>query len=489
VVAYNDTNSNPRLNIPLRIHWGDKDTKIVDLYADTSWIDGGHFRSGEVQKFKIVSPFTYEKRIYAGRVDVVNHETPYYFYYSEVYDTSQTWTVNEFDFGRYVIREPSQSTWDNQVVRIRNDGTHNYLYVYCKYSHWTLAEGDSFEVYRLSNAPATESPQLVCHWQDRQWRAGYSNDPSYIKFSERFYLDSFILGSDYYYVNKDDGDKITALVPMSYQNCLLIGKTKSLYTLSGVAGVNATVNQFTSGVGIAAPASVVSHGRNVYFYDYNGFYMTDGNSVLLISADITPILTDSIDKNLANQIVGGYFDGHIWWTYADIHSNHKIIIFNIDTEKWMTASGFNFSSLFVGLSEMDSNGVLLGDADSGIVYRYGLNYLDNGNPITLTYESPWLSFDNLYRKDFKDAKFLMDKADSSLFKVGFYLNQSDTLVFKDTLGVDAVNHIVQRRLSLGNTRDGYNCKFKIEVTEANEEFKFEGFSVDWKVLSELNYEQ
>jgi len=310
VIAYNDTATSPKLNIPLRIQASL--SSLLRVYADTTWITGGHLDSvGGGQTFKVIPPLPLEQLVYAGIVDSVDTSNLQTF---SLYDTSQTWALNEFNYGHYVIREPDTNFYDRSVIRIRNDGTYDYLYISMASTYWTLAKGDSFEVYRLCDGTLTEAPQLVCHYQDRQWRAGYVDDPNIIKYSNLFDPDTFP-GTHYIYIVRDDGDVLTAIVPLAFQDCILAFKNKYIYSITGEGPFNWWVNALVEGIGTPSQSTVISYGRNVYFYDYTGWYKFDGLNPQKISWAIEDIVADSINKDYAHLIVGEYFDQHLWWSY------------------------------------------------------------------------------------------------------------------------------------------------------------------------------
>lgn len=506
ITSYNDTSTATRcINTPLEIsqQWGDSCYVIVDTI-----IYSRHF-GDSAQQFRIIPPFNDEKLIYAGTVDSIASAT----FCAQttggrvliICDSSQTWDSTDLSFGAYMLKEvdttgsqvvpPGEESGASRraVLRLVNDANdttnlHSFYYG----SNIGISAGDSFEVYRLQSSILEEVPKYITHWQDRQWRAGYAEDPNLLLYSDLFDPDSFP-ATYYIYIDRDDGDVITAFVVLSFQDYLLVFKNKSIYaiTTSGFSPWDWTVTDVVEGIGTPAWASVVSYGRNVYFYDYEGFYVMSGIEPQKISWAIEPIVQDSINRNYAHLIVGGYFDSHLWWSYPSGTStrNNRTVLYNLENQAW-TKTDLNLASIFVGLDEDDEHGVLLGCADSGKVWAYGGGWTDNDVGITTTCLSGWLDMRDDYEtvKEFKDFQFLLDKADSSLLYIDMYKDYSTTAFTSDTVGVDDSDILVYHKRTIEDYNLGQRLQVKLRATRCDQDFRLPFFKVKWKPVGEIDYD-
>lgn len=491
VVAYNDTVSDPKLNIPIKIRAADGGR--LELIGDSLLVVDGHLEEG--QKFKVIPPFPYKKLVYAGKVDTL-YEAPGGTMEHWVFDTSQSWTETGLNFGHYIVWEPGEGELEDRehhqsFTKIRNDGTYNYLFVNMSPTHFTLAEGDSFEVYRLSNSRISDIPLYVCHWQDRQWLAGYSDVPNLLRYSELFDPDDYPV-TYFIYVNEDDGDVITVIIPLPFQDMLLVGKKKHIYSITGEGPYDWWVNDLVSGIGMPVWSSVISYGRMVFFYDYTGFYSFDGLNIEKISWAIEPIIADSINKDYAHMIVGDYFDQHLWWSYPSGSAtvNNRTTVYNLETGAW-TNESFSASAYFVGQIETEDDGILIGDPDSGKVYVYGGSYFDNGDSILATYESPWFDVgdENDFLKVFKDIQLVYDKHDSTVIYIDYYLDYVNTVIWTDTIGVDDSDHLTYHKRAIQGDMIGQRIKLRMRVARIDETFQLAFFRIKYKVVGEVRYDE
>lgn len=519
VVGYNDeAGGGHTLNIPLRI---DNNTASwIWITVDSSFVANTHHLDS-ASAFRIKPPFTSEYMVCEGIIDAVRNDadtTAYYIIYN-IYDHSvfSGYDSTAFDFGYYYYKHMDSEEGEFETTcrfQSMGVGDSNYLYVACLKANMVNfpAVGDTFEIWRKVSSSQRDAPSLITHWQDRQWRAGYPDDPNLLRWSYSFDPDSF--PSTYYaYIVRDDGDEITALKVLSFQDLLLIFKHKHIYALTFGETDDPYPNwvyDLVDGVGTPSSSSIISYGRKVYFYDYTGFYEFDGTTLQKISWAIEPIIADSINKDYAYLIVGGYFDQHLWWAYPSVSTgtrwsiinrtgNNRILVYNLEDQAWSTVD-FNVgavssryvtpASIFVGQVEDDSNGVLIGDSQRGKVYRYGLSYFDNTRSITGTYESPWFDCKDQYdfQKHFKDIQFVMSRGDSTIVYIDYYKDYVNTVIWTDTVAVDTFSHphYYKRAIQWGNIR-GQRIKLRIRATDIDADFSLAFFRLKWKPVGEVRY--
>jgi len=107
---------------------------------------------------------------------------------------------------------------------------------------------------------------------------------------------------DYHYieVGQDDGDRITALVPLS--DMLLIFKENHLYLLTGYS-TNTFEVRYVAPVGAVAKRGAVAVDDTVYFIAYDGIYATNGMNVQKISFQIDDYFKWKPEAMLKNSTV------------------------------------------------------------------------------------------------------------------------------------------------------------------------------------------
>jgi len=514
IYSYNDTTTDtaqgvgnhPVFNKPLKIEL--QASNYIYVWADSFWVadqaneEWRHLDTNTL--FKIMAPPTAEKLVFAGTWDslhavgdgTIDTCGGYHCHqWINAYDSSQTWDKHALDFGIYELRLAGSSLFPSMSnVFLRADGN-GVVYLYGFYkgcTGWT--QGDSFEIYRLYSTSIPEVPQYIAHWMDCQWQAGFTDDPNLIIWSEAFDPDSFHV-LNHTYVDRDDGDIITALVVMSFQDYLLVFKKKHISAITVSDGDDILgsmwVNDLVDGIGTPSWASIVSYGRNVYFYDYSGWYVLNGIEPVKISWAIEDIAVDSVNRDYAHLIVGGYFDKHLWWSYPSGSStkNNRTVLFNLETKMW-TKTDLNLASIYVGLDENAENGVLLGSPDSGVVWTYGGTYFDDGTSITASYLSGWLGMDDGYElnKEFKDFQLLLDKHDSTQIYIEMFKDYSSTAFTKDTIGVDDYDVLKYRKRTIEDDNLGQRIQVRMTITRIDGNFQLPFFKIKWKPIDEVLYD-
>ena len=519
IYAYNDTTTDtaqterdqPIFNKPLQINIQGSD--YIYVWADSFWVadqtneEGRHLDTNSL--FKIMPRPSSEKLVFAGVIDSLvelgnegqidtcdNGATCTCVQWINAYDSSQTWLEHDLDFGIFELRE-MKTPITTQTVRRSNiflrQDDNGVVYLYAFYEGCTnWAQGDSFEIYRLYSSSMQDVPKYMAHWQDRQWVAGYADKATYLCWSEPFYsvADSFI-SSRFVYVEKDDGDIITALEVMPFQDYLLVFKKKHIYAITGEAPLDFTVNDVTDNIGTPSWASIISYGRQIYFYDYTGFYVLDGVNPYKISWAIEPIVADSINKDYAHLIVGGYFDNHMWWSYpsGSATKNNRTVVYNLETQAWAKIDQ-PISAIYVGQVETDDYGVLWGDPDSGRVYQYGQSYFDNGVANSAIFESGWLDLQDPYdfEKKFKDIQFLFDKHDSSIIYITYYKDYNSSSFSADTVDIDDSDIFQYWKRPIRGDNVGQRIKVKFEVTRIDKTTQIPFFKIKYKPTGETFYD-
>ena len=517
-ISYNDTNTNDVvLNTPLRIHQSrepNSNTKFW-LYGDSSLVD--HISVAAWDSIWLIPALNNVDTAKTLVVDsVINTDLGNYEYIVHIYDYSEVPSSDSdaYNYNYHTIIASGEWSTLYTPARARLDGNDSaYIYTYLRFrsSADTVSVGDTlYLVKKLQSGGYTDTPQYIAHWLDCQWQAGFINDPNLIQWSEAFDPDSFP-ALNFVYVDRDDGDIVTAIIVMPFQDYLLVFKKKhiSAITVSGEDDIlgSMVVNDLVDGIGTPSWASIVSHGRNVYFYDYSGWYVLNGIEPMKISWAIEDISADSVNRDYAHLIVGGYFDKHLWWSYPSGSStkNNRTVLFNPETKVW-TKVDLNLASIYVGLNEDADNGILLGSPDSGVVWRYGKiprpaisdvairykpNYFDDGEPITASYKSGWFGMEDGYElnKEFKDLQLLLDKHDSTKVYIEMFKDYSSTAFTKDTIGIDDCDILKYRKRTIEGYNLGQRIQIGMTITRIDETFQLPFFKIKWKPIDEVLYDE
>lgn len=119
-------------------------------------------------------------------------------------------------------------------------------------------------------------------------------------------------------------------------------------------------------VGCYESNSVVQHGNLTFFLSDDGFYMTDGQSVVPIGAEkIDRHFFTYVDQSKLSQMSAAVDSVRkiVLWQYTDIFAKKKIIMYNWQSKKWSegeTTTNYLCSSASAGktLESMDTLGTM-----------------------------------------------------------------------------------------------------------------------------------
>lgn len=145
-------------------------------------------------------------------------------------------------------------------------------------------------------------------------------------------------------------------------------------------------DQIASNIGTIASGSVIKIGRNIYFLDHDGFYVTDG-------VNVTSIGKNKIDRTFYNDVdaaqlarISSAYDhvtGVVWWAYPTAGTNgmpSRLIGYNIITNRWSKVEidlSFIFSDRTKGYT-LDSLDSLIPNIDTTTVSSFDSSALTGG---------------------------------------------------------------------------------------------------------------
>jgi hypothetical protein len=230
-----------------------------------------------------------------------------------------------------------------------------------------------------------------------------------VYFSNLADPDTFTTNTDYFDVNLNDGQKITALGVID--KYLIIGKEKSIYIMSGDSPadwkISSTVNNISmieNSVGIASHRSMVQVGNDVWFMgtDYRVRSLVrnvEGTTPFsgIVSGKIEGTM-GNINKTQVSKVASTLFNGRVYVSFANATSNYNNKVAVADTSilledprnphPWVEYTGWHPSCWDV-YAPSTTPQLYYGEADADSkCYQAETGTDDNSVAIDFDYKSP-----------------------------------------------------------------------------------------------------
>lgn len=286
------------------------------------------------------------------------------------------------------------------------------------------------------------------------------------------------------WVESDDGDFITGMIqfypdqqghraePWSE---LVVSKQQSLYRIypTTFAGELDYKTMFISrGVGCCANAAMsMADGSMLLFPDQHGIWKYQGVKPVLISASIDPIFEAWNLSGLEGvSAIYNPQDRHYYISYPDDDStyNTSTLAWSVDYNGWSEET-FQAAAYCYQHSATDTIKMLFSDPDSSLVYSYNTQSTDLGEPIVLTYQSPYLRFSAW--PSFKCRVCYLNIETYAQDSVKLYLDwyvDYGTFVYSDSVVMSSGIDI--KEVILPDTLIGQNVSLKLTTLGTEAEF-------------------
>lgn len=213
--------------------------------------------------------------------------------------------------------------------------------------------------------------------------------------------------NDYVDLSPGDGDTIVAMA--TWQDMLFVFKSSKYFVFYGNTTDADGVTEFnyrpiSSGIGTWSPRSTATAPEGVYFFSYDGIYITKGGYPERVSDPVTPLFTgdnvpsffqsSAMNWAASAQISMTYLNGRLYASYPSGSSTtaDRMLVYDTATERWtlwdIAANGL--SNLLLGNRQEVVFGYATGSNHIG---RHSSAYTtDDGTAITWRHRSGFTDF-------------------------------------------------------------------------------------------------
>jgi hypothetical protein len=207
-----------------------------------------------------------------------------------------------------------------------------------------------------------------------------------ILFSDILDSDTYDLVLGQLRITAGIADSLVGMHPF-YEDRMLVFMRNSIHVVAGAGTDSLTVKELTREVGALARKTIASQGNAVFFLSDNGVYgigFVDEYNLRGVEKPLSePIqpLIDRINKDLAADSIGIYFDNRYWLAVPldsavganDAAGNNAMLVFNMLNQAWESVdtwgdTNFLVSNLFLGRA--GTRNALYGVTQSGGIHIF-----------------------------------------------------------------------------------------------------------------------
>jgi hypothetical protein len=347
--------------------------------------------------------------VYSGTIDALNAQGGGNLL---MYDTSQTWGLDEFNSGVYEIiaydtahdtRFAFASTKFYAAAIDTDFGGGNKTYTALQITTNDTPQGnavtvgDAYDIIKYTYFPHAHFTQ----WrQARMWYLASPVYPNVAWYSEmvgaaglnttNYYDDVSTI--NYETIGAGDGDEIMGVSKM--QQWIIPYKRHHIYAIGGTPPLfDVYLKSSNYGLwsdGFSMPYMETDFGLNrLGVFAFNGAQVMDHKQV---SAEVAPFFIDSLNLSEMDLVRGELYDDYILFSFPDASNtkNTKTLVLDTKTGAWSTW-GFAAASYLTRRAPGSLDTLLWGATDSAAIFVMG-GTTDAGTEIELSYKSPFFDF-------------------------------------------------------------------------------------------------
>lgn len=238
----------------------------------------------------------------------------------------------------------------------------------------------------------TMAPQYLELYNNQLMMAGFSAFPSTLYWSDVGEPEG-VQPQSFAEFRTDDSDVIRGI--RAYQGNLIIAKERSFHILSGQVPETFSIQQITDQYGCLSHRTMVVFNSTLFFLDPKGVVQYNGANPEIISTrveDVFARMNIRAARNVACAIHNRQYNQVEFYIPVDgATQNNMVVVYDYIVDAWTTYSGLNVSSIVVGQGSLLSRTPIWGGYSGTISFFDAGIYGDNGQAITCTIQSRFLS--------------------------------------------------------------------------------------------------
>ena len=231
--------------------------------------------------------------------------------------------------------------------------------------------------------------------------------------------------ADWVQVNKNDGQDITAIMPLGDK--LVIFKERAIYVamFTGDTDIPFIIAKSPSHVGCIARDSVQLVNNGLIFLSYDGFYYFDGSNSLKISNNINKTLREDVNTARFSQACSTLLmekNQYICFMTTGAGSTNDVsFVWDFYTKAWMKNTGAA-ANVITTIHVDNSERPYFLDYDG---FCYKMNIGNNDYPLSVEtaidayYKTKWFSFGDLMNQKGIPTVMMFVKFDTADLRIGY----------------------------------------------------------------------
>ena len=370
---------------------------------------------------------------------------------------------------------------------------------------------DSTTVSDLTGGPTDIDfyPSCIETHNFRLWAAGVPSYPYRVFFSAGFKHDDWNTAEDAGYIDVIDsiGSRVTGLAG-NYYSYIVVFLEESIHIISGSTYTDYAVSPIITNMGAVNNAGIVPFGNDIFFVSSKGIHSlstTQKYGDILETYLSAPIQEsfNSLNKNRLKYCYGAVYPekNYLIWSFTDggQNTNDTCFVYDYIGKRWSKWTGINASSFAVVNNNSNSLELVAGNYDGFINRMNRRDYNDNGQAYTMSFQTPYISFDDsIISKSFKEFFIFLNPQGSSNMTVSYTIDNEDSelLTFSQEgfsgtldsfiLDVDTLDSGTLVPLSNNLTGTGKTIQLTFEQGDVDVGCEVYGYGLEF-LVSDINY--